>query len=230
MGVAVACGRRDLGAAGVSTAAVRQRQQSLSRQLAAEAQVQAGLDMNTAMRLALRAYQTTPTVQARSALLSIASHPTYQAQLAGHGGEVKAVVFTPDGQTLISGGQDRTIVLWDLARRTRLAVLRGQTSAVRALALSPDGRLLASAGRDGAIIVWDLHRRTPLRTLTGHTDIVDGVAFSPDGQLLASVGVDHTTIVWDVASGTPRTRLNGYGGSLAEVAFKPRRANHLRRR
>lgn len=208
-------------AVGVSTVAVRQRQQALSRQLAAEAQTQAGLDMNTATRLALRAYRTAPTPQARSALLSIAGHPTYQARLGGHDGEVKAVVFPPDGHTVISGGQDRTIVLWDLALGTRLAVLRGQTSAVRALALSSDGRLLASAGRDGAILMWDLRRRTLLRTLTGHTDILDGVAFSPDGHLLASVGVDHTTVIWDVASGTPRTRLNGYGGSLTEVTFSP---------
>jgi WD40 repeat protein len=38
------------------------------------------------------------------------------AAIEGHTGEVHSVTFSYDGKTLVSGGQDRTIRLWDVAR------------------------------------------------------------------------------------------------------------------
>jgi hypothetical protein len=40
-------------------------------------------------------------------------------KLTGHRGKVGALAFTPDGKTLISGGDDTTILFWDVASATR---------------------------------------------------------------------------------------------------------------
>jgi WD40 repeat protein len=76
------------------------------------------------------------------------------AVLGEHAGEVYAVAVAPDGQTLASGGADRTIKLWDLASGQEKGALEWHIGPVRALAFSPNGQTLASAGDDGTVRLW----------------------------------------------------------------------------
>jgi len=71
-------------------------------------------------------------------------------------GMIYAVAFSPDGKTLITGGEDRSIHLWDAATGQKFSRLQGHRGAVRSLAVSPDGARLASGSRDGTILIWDL--------------------------------------------------------------------------
>ncbi len=75
-----------------------------------------------------------------------------------YGGEyipaVKSVAFSPDGKTLASGSQDKTIKLWDVAGGKNIATLRGHSDDVESVAFSPDGKTLASASDDKTIKLW----------------------------------------------------------------------------
>ena len=74
--------------------------------------------------------------------------------LTGHGGAVHALAFNPTGRTLASGGDDRTVILWDPeAGRERLA-LTGHADRVLEVAFSADGGALLTASRDGAVKRW----------------------------------------------------------------------------
>src|SRR5262249_42939754 len=64
--------------------------------------------------------------------------------LTRHTGTVRSVAFSPDGQTLASGSEDNTIILWDVASHQQLSALKGHTGTVRSVAFSPDGQTLAS--------------------------------------------------------------------------------------
>jgi WD40 repeat protein len=144
--------------------------------------------------------------------------------LTGHTSEVTSLAFSPDGQTLVSGSFDQTIILWDVATRQPLGQpLTGHKGSVWSVAFSPDGETLATAGEDKTIILWDIATGQPLDfPLVGHTAPVYSIAFSPDGQTLTSAGRDRSIILWDVPNRQPLgPPLLGHRGSVRNVAFSP---------
>ncbi len=134
--------------------------------------------------------------------------PSLRSRLTGHKGNVTSVGFSPDGQTLASGGDFGAIILWDVETGQPLgSPLSGHASDsnVWRVAFSPDGRMLASGADDSTIILWDVESSRPLgRPLTSDTGIIRSIAFSPDGQTLASTS-DGDIMLWDVS---PKARLD----------------------
>ncbi len=76
-------------------------------------------------------------------------------QLRGHHNWVTSLAFR-DETTLISGGLDHKVLVWDLPTRSPIARLAQHKDAVSSIAVSPDGNRLASASLDGTILIWDV--------------------------------------------------------------------------
>ena len=78
--------------------------------------------------------------------------------LRGHEGPVTAMVFSPDGATLATGGGDRSVRLWGVNAPSRKPIiLREHTHWVHALAFSPDGQTLITGSADRAVRVWRIN-------------------------------------------------------------------------
>ncbi len=111
---------------------------------------------------------------------------------------VNVVAISPDGSSLVSGGNDQTIKIWDLPTGKLLHTLRGHADAIHALAFSPDARTLVSGSDDGTIKLWNMPTGKLTGTLRGHTSWVRSLAMSGDGVTLASGSFDKTIKIWDL--------------------------------
>lgn len=78
----------------------------------------------------------------------------YLHTFRGHAGAVNALVIAPDGRTLISGGDDKTIKIWQLGTMQFLRELPKGQKPVTKLALSSDGQTLLSGSEGGAVKIW----------------------------------------------------------------------------
>src|SRR6476660_140597 len=105
---------------------------------------------------------------------------TASAQLRGHGGPVRALAISPDGQTALTGSFDSTAIRWSLARNAAEQVLRFHADAVNAVVLFKDGRS-ATAGADGRIAIWTAGKAEPDAVLEGHSGPISALAVSSDG-------------------------------------------------
>jgi len=74
--------------------------------------------------------------------------------LTGHLKLVGAVTFSPDSQTLATGGYDCAIKLWQLDTGKEICTLTGHSDAVLSLIFSSDGKTLVSGSIDKTIKIW----------------------------------------------------------------------------
>src|SRR5947208_3063703 len=139
------------------------------------------------------------------------------AQLRGHGGPVRALAISADGQSAISGSFDSTAIRWSLTHNAAEQVLRFHSDAVNAVAMLGEGRA-ATAGADGRIAIWTFGKAEPDAVFEGHTAPIAALAISPDGATLASASWDHTVRLWPLAGGAPRV-LDEHTQNVNGVAF-----------
>ena len=155
-----------------------------------------------------------------SACLLVLAPSAAKAQLRGHGGAVRALAVSVDGQTAISGSFDTSAIRWSLTRDAADQVLRFHDGAVNAVAFLKDGRI-ATAGEDKRIAIWVAGAERPAQILEGHEAPVVALAAAPDGTVLASASWDHSVRVWSLTGGGEVRVLEGHQQNVNGVAFTP---------
>lgn len=76
--------------------------------------------------------------------------------LSGHDGWVTSLAFDSDSRLLVSGGEDGSVILWDVDNGAPLVSLTGHTGAVNAVDIDPLDRWIVSGSDDHTVRIWNL--------------------------------------------------------------------------
>lgn len=121
-----------------------------------------------------------------------------QRTLQGQQGFLYAVIFSPDGERIITGG-DRNAKIWDAATGRELLELRGHSLSVLSIAYSPDERRILTSSLDKTAKLWDALSGREVLTLKGHGAPVAAVDFAPDGVSVVTASLDGAARIWKAA-------------------------------
>jgi WD40 repeat protein len=137
-------------------------------------------------------------------------------------GQAWALASSPDGRSVVVGGSEPDIRLYDVRTSGVGHPLGIPIRWARCLAFSPDGSLLAASSVfDHEILLWDFTSGRERARLRGHESSVTSLAFAPDGRSLVSASAREPAIFfWDLATGRPR-RLGVPHGSVTALAYSP---------
>jgi WD40 repeat protein len=132
-----------------------------------------------------------------------------------HDDRITALAFAPDGRSLVSGGWDASVRLWNVPAKeqrptTTLVVPEHQAGGPPDVVFLPDGKRVATS-TDRSIYLWEVAGGRGLAALP------PGV-ISPDGRLVARQGPDHTIQVSELTRGKILRQLRGHKGE-AMLAF-----------
>ena len=143
------------------------------------------------------------------------------ATLEGHTDSVESVTFSPDGLILATGSADKTVILWGVETREKIATLQHDLF-VHSVSFSPDGSKLAS-GTGAGIVLWDMDMMTiePIDTIAFAEQVISAT-FSPDGSMLAcGSSINSTITLWNAATGEHIATLEGHADVVESVSFSP---------
>ncbi|PHH60488.1 hypothetical protein CDD81_1619 [Ophiocordyceps australis] len=128
-----------------------------------------------------------------------------------HVGQILAVAASPDGKYVVTGGEDRKLIVYDAASLKPIKVLNHHRDAITGLAFRRGTNQLYSSSKDRTVKVWSLDELAYVETLFGHQDhVVDIDALAQ--ERCVSVGArDRTARLWKVAE---ETQLVFRGGAI----------------
>ncbi|KAM4056056.1 dip2/Utp12 family protein [Hirsutella rhossiliensis] len=148
---------------------------------------------------------------------------SYILKQQGHFDAMNSLVYSPDGQRIVTTADDGKIKVWDTESGFCIVTFTEHTSGVTACEFAKKGNVLFTASLDGSVRAWDLIRYRNFRTFTAPTRLsFSCMAVDPSGEVVAAGSLDSFDIhIWSVQTGQLLDQLSGHEGPVSALAFAP---------
>ncbi|XP_069125623.1 transducin beta-like protein 3 [Argopecten irradians] len=150
----------------------------------------------------------------------------------GHTHAVNTIAFSwLNARTLVSGGQDSTLKVWDIPEELNVQTMvslhskvteKAHDKDINSVAMAPNDKFIASGSQDKTIKVWNTNDLSLLGVMRGHRRGIWCLQFSPVDQCLATSSADGTIKIWSLSDFSCRMTFEGHNSSVLRVIFLTR--------
>ncbi len=140
------------------------------------------------------------------------------SELREHKASVLSVAFSPDGKYLVSGDEDKVLLIYDLILQEPKAIFPDNYFPPRAIHVTQVNTIFLGAGSDIKLI--DFNNQT-LAVYKGNSTHIWSIGYAPERNKLVAGSYDYKIKVWDVATQEKELQLEGHKKSTLPVAFSP---------
>lgn len=157
------------------------------------------------------------TPEAEKAFRKALKNPS--AILYGHKERVNCAVYSPDGKTIFSGGEDNRIHIWDAQTGKEIQKYHEHSDGIDDIVFSPDGKRFVSIA-SSSLIIWDTESKQKLVEYRDIYPRVYAVAFNPNGKTIA-IAQQHNILILDVETGNELFTITGLTGIIHSISYSP---------
>ncbi|HEY1068314.1 MAG TPA: hypothetical protein VGE52_19470, partial [Pirellulales bacterium] len=137
-------------------------------------------------------------------------------------GAVRALALSDDGRTLVVGGDDNLVELWDVERGAIIgAPLRGLGGAATAVQISDDGNSVLAGSDAGECKVWNRTKYAETVEFKADAAAVASLAFSSDEKQVAAGEENGSVRLWSLDSRESQVLAEGGDGLIMSLVVSP---------
>ena len=164
---------------------------------------------------------------------------TYVIKQQGHGQGVSCTAFSPNGQLVVTGGEDGRVKIWSTSYGFAFVTFTEHTASITGVTFAggrsgngtqkgvsggSHGLIVLSASLDGTVRAYDLVRYRNFRTFTtppGEPMVqFSCIASDEGGEIVAAGGFDPFNIyIWSLQTGKLLDVLSGHEGPISSLSY-----------
>lgn len=136
-------------------------------------------------------------------------------------GAAYSVAFSPDNMKVVTGGDNDSVYVYDVANGNVLMALGGHTDNVLAVAYSPNGNFIGSADASGKVKIWNASTGALISTISAHNAAINTVKFSPDNLSIVTGADDHMIHKFNVSNGNMTGMIHDHTNAVNQIDITP---------